>query len=185
MKRIIASLAMIVAVGTVLIGATFAVFSSQAAVEGNTFATGELEIRVNGQASIPGFNFSNAAPGDCKVGQFGVNNYGAPYFAGPSTLPAKELVVSSAKTSGSNMLYNALNVKVEANRGWATKMLVYEGPLSGLSEDDLLAPRWTELIAGSSEDVYYEVCLPASAGDALQGKSTTFDFVIDAYNPVR
>ena len=166
-------------------GATWAIFSSQATQNDNTFATGTLEIRLNGQQSLGGFTFANTAPGDCKEGQFGVNNYGAPWFAGSSTLPAKELVVGSTQDGGDTDLYDALTIKVEANRGWATRMPVYEGALSGLSEANLLSPRWADLAAGNSEDVFYKVCLPIEAGNSLMGKSTTFDFLVDAYNPVR
>jgi len=180
MKRIVLSLMTVVMLLALTAGATSAVFTSQARVTGNTWSTGSLEIRINGQASIPGFNVTNSIPGDSKSGQFGVNNYGAPWFAGPSTLPAKTLTVSSAKTSGSNKLYNKLQVVVEANRGWGTWMPVYSGPLSGLSNADLLAPRWTELIAGSSEDVRYVVTLPSDADSTFEGLTTTFDFVVTA-----
>lgn len=185
MKKILLSVFTAFVAVVVVAGATAAVFSSTATVEDNTFATGELEIRINGSSSITGFTFGNAAPGDCISGQFGVNNYGLPWFVGPSTLDAKELVISSANATGDTDLYDALEVTIEANRGWPTRMAVYSGALNGAFEEDLLSPRWTELIPGSSEDVYYNVCLPITAGDDLQGKSTTFDFVVDAYNPVR
>ena len=185
LKKIILSVGLILLVIGVVAGATYAIFSDQAIQNDNTFATGTLEIRLNGQESLGGFTFSNAAPGDCKTGQFGVNNFGAPWFAGPSTLAAKELVISSLYQSGDTPLFNALTAKIEANRGWPTRMLVYDGALSGLSEGDLLDGRWTDLAAGNSEDVYYEICLPLSADNTLMGKSTTFDFLVDAYNPVR
>lgn len=178
--KILKSLVIVLAMVAMVAGATSSIFTSQASVAGNTFATGTLEIRIDGQASIPGFNVTNAAPGDSKSGQFGVNNYGAPWFAGPSTLSAKTLKVSAVQTGGSTPLYDKLEVVVEANRGWPTWMPVYSGPLSGLSNKDLLAPRWTELIAGSSEDVKYTVTLPLDADDTYQGLSTTFDFVVDA-----
>ena len=190
MKKIILSLATIVLALTTVVGATYGVFSSQAEVTGNTFATGILEIRVRGGgqtgSSIAGFTFSNAAPGDCVSGQFAVLNFNASNFGGPSTLPAKELVISASYSGGNVALYNALRVTIEANRGWPSKMMVYnDGKLKNLSEADLFSPRWNELAAGHSEDVYYNVCLPTSASDSLQGRSTTFDFVVDAYNPHR
>ena len=170
-------------VGAITIGATSAVFTSQATVENNTFATGVLEIRVNGQPSISGFNFTNAAPGDCKIFQHNVNNYGAPWFAGPSTLDAKSLTASAVQQDGgSTYLFDKLVVTVEANRGWQTWMPVYSGNLSALTSADLLSPRWTSLIPGSSEDVKYTVCLPDDADNTYQGLSTTFDFVVDATN---
>ncbi len=167
-------------VGALSVGATSAVFTSQATVEDNTFATGTLEVRVNGQSSIDGFDFDNAAPGDCYDGQFTVNNYGAPWFAGPSTLDANTLTVSAVQDGGSTYLFDKLEIDVNANRGWPTAMDVYDGSLSGLTSADLLAPRWSSLVPGNSEDVYYEVCLPADADDSYQGLSTTFDFMVDA-----
>lgn len=186
MKNIIKSLVIVVAVAAVASVATWAVFSSTATVDNNSFATGTLEIRVNGQPTIAGFTASNMAPGDCQTGQFGINNYGAPWFAGPSTLAAKEMVISVADIQGNTELCDALTVKIEANRGWPTRMLVYDtGSLSGVSEEELLSPRWTDLAAGNSEDVFYDVCLPTTAGDDVQGDTCTFDFVMDAYNPHR
>ena len=173
----------IAAVGSFSVIATQAVFTSQATVQNNTFATGVLQVRVNGQPTLAGFTFTNAAPGDCKSGQFGVNNYGQPWFAGPSTLAAKHLTISAVKTGGDQALFDALTVNLEANRGWATRMPVHNGALSAAINKDLLTPRWADLIPGSSEDVYYNVCLPVEAGNSLQGLSTTFNFVIDASNP--
>ena len=181
MLKIAKSLIVIAAVAALAVGATSAIFTSQASVSGNTFATGTLEIRINGQASIPGFNYTNAAPGDSQSGQFGINNYGPPWFlTGSSTLSAKGLKVSSHRTGGSASLYNELDVVVEANRGWGTWMPVFSGKLHDLSNSDLLAPRWTELAAGESEDVRYTVTLPLSAGNAYDGLSTTFNFVVTA-----
>jgi len=183
MLKIIKSLVVIVAVVAVASSATAAVFTSTTSVVGNTFATGTLELRVNGQPTIAGFNVTGQAPGDSESGQFGVNNYGAPWFAGPSTLSAKTLNISAVRTGGSAYLYNKLDIVVEANRGWPTWMPVYNGPLSGLSNADLLTPRWTELAAGDSEDVRYTVTLPADANNTYQGLSTTFDFVMVGTNP--
>lgn len=185
MRRTAISLLSIAALLSTVAGATWAVFSSSAKQADNTFATGTLEIRLNGKAVLPGFEFKNAAPDQCISGQFGVNNYGAPFFAGPSTLAAKEMVISAAKTAGDDDLFGALTVNIQANRGWPTWMDVFDGSLNSLTEKDLLTPRWSDLAAGNSEDVKYEVCLPKDAGNDLMGKSVTFDFVVDAYNPHR
>jgi len=181
MLKIAKSLVVIAAVAALTVGATSAIFTSQASVTGNTFATGTLEIRINGQTSIPGFNVTNAKPGDSKSGQFGVNNYGAPWFAGPSTLAAKTLKISAVQTGGDVDLYNHLEIVVEANRGgWPTWMPVYSGQLRYLHNFDLLAPRWADLIPGSSEDVRYTVTLPSGVDNSLEGMSSTFNFVVDA-----
>ena len=185
MKRLILSLALVLGLASLSYGVTKAIFSSQAVKGVNTFSSGVLEIRLNGQTTLTGFTFEPAAPGDCTSGQFGVNNYGAPWFGGPSNLAAKELVIASDEDSGDTDLYEYLTVKIEANRGWPEWMPVYDGLLKDLDDGDLLTPRWTDLAPGNSEDVRYEVCLPSDAGDALQGKTTEFNFVVDAYNPHR
>lgn len=183
MKNIIKSLVIVVAVAAVASVATWAVFSSTATVDNNSFATGTIEIRVNGQPSIVGFNVDNAVPGDCATGNFGINNYGLPWFSDISTLDAKELVMNIENETGDLCSY--LDLKVEANRGWPSRMGVYDADLSSAPEMNLLSPRWSDLIVGSSEDVYYEVCLPADAPNDAQGKSCQFDFAVTGYNPVR
>jgi len=182
MKKIFLSIFTIGVVGALTAGVTNAVFTSQATVEDNTFATGTLEVRVNGQPSTMGFNFKDAAPGDCISGQFTVNNYGQPWFAGPSTLSAKSLKISAVEdvSSVDTDLFEKLRVNIGADRGWGSWMPVYDGKLKNLTNADLLAPRWTELIPGSSEDIRYEVCLPLNADDDYQGMSATFDFMVDA-----
>lgn len=186
MRKIATSLVIVLALAVLSVGATYAVFSSTASYVGSTYATGILEIRVNGEtAKTSSMDVQNAAPGTEYSGEFTVNNYGAPWFGGPSTLAAMELVISKANPTGDMDLFNALMVKVEANRGWATRMPVYEGKLKNLAQADLLGSRWTSLAAGDSEVVYYTVWLPTSAGDSLQGKSCTFDFAVEAFDPHR
>lgn len=185
-KRILISLSVIAVAAVVALGATYAYFSSTASVTGNTFSTGTLQIRVNGQSSITGFTFSNAAPGDCKEGNFDVNNYGPPWFAGPSTLTAKELVLSAKKVSATdNDLWKALTVKIERCAGPCE--IAYNGKLKDLNEKNILMSWYSGGLApGNSETIKYKVCLPKD-GDQnnLQGDSVTFDFVVDAYNPHR
>lgn len=186
-KRILISLSVIAVAAVVALGATVAYFSSQASVVNNTFSTGVLEVRVNGKSSVAGFNFSNAAPGSCKSGQFTVMNYGAPWFAGPSTLTAKELVISAKKVSATdNALWKALTVKIENCAGPCET--AYEGKLKDLDDVDLLMSWYSGgLLPGYSETIKYNVCLPddGSAQNDLQGDSVVFDFVVDAYNPAR
>jgi predicted ribosomally synthesized peptide with SipW-like signal peptide len=182
MKKILASLAMVVLIGGVTAGATRAYFSDTAEVTKNTFATGTLEIRVNGEPTITGADFEAVAPGDMKVFTHNVNNYGSPYFAGPSNLTAKylRLHITNPNDSGSG-LWQEVRIKVEVNRGWSTWQEVWQGKIMDLPTVDLLAPRWTELIPGSSEDVRYTVWLPETFVDqsTLMGKVLTWDFVVE------
>lgn len=201
MKKALFSLGTILGVVGLVAGATWAIFTSTATVDDNTFATGTLEIRVNGQPSIAGFSFSNAAPGSTVEKVFTLMNYGLPWFpAGPSTLPAKELDTGTQMESGDSDLYNALEASLYANAGWGgcsnpvvvfvpgKGCTVYDGLLKDLDGDILHATQWglhPDLIPGNSFTMTFVVELPVSAGDSLQGKSTTFDLIIDAYNPHR
>ena len=201
MKKIILSLITIIVALATVAGATYGVFSSQATVAGNTFATGVLQVRINGLPSIAGFNFGNAAPGDSTEKVFTLMNYGLPWFpSGPSTLPAKELATSVNKTAGDDILYNSLTAKLYANAGWSgcsnagvifvpgKGCTVYSGPLSGLTGDILHATQWgahPSLAPGNSFIMTLVVELPVGAGDELQGKTTSFDLFVDAYNPHR
>lgn len=188
MKNIIKSLVVVIAVAAVAGVATWAYFSSQATVTGNTYSTGTLEIRVNGEPSIAGFTAENMAPGDCKAGEFTVMNYGAPWFGGPSTLTAEELVISTNNFGGDTSgLCNALTAEIQ-NCAGPCETAYATGPVNAVSEEDLLMSWYSGgLAAGNSETIKYNVCLPDtdSAQDSLQGKTCTFDFVVDAYNPRR
>ncbi|HUW24021.1 MAG TPA: TasA family protein, partial [Patescibacteria group bacterium] len=95
MRKILLSLVTILAIGSMTTLATRAAFSSTATVQNNTFATGVLDIRVNNLPIVQGFNFTGAAPGDSVTHVFTLMNYGSPYFAGPSTLAAKELATDT------------------------------------------------------------------------------------------
>lgn len=186
MKSIIKSLAIIVAVAAVAGGATYAYFSSTASVTNNTYSTGTLDIQLRNandtSHAITGFTVSNMKPGDCVEKTFAVLNYDSPHFAGTSTLDAKYLKISATNFAGDGGLFNALTIKVEANRGWPNRMLVYNtGAINGLTNKDLLSPNWTSLNAGDSEDVYYTVCLPTDGDQtALQGKSCSFQLDTEA-----
>lgn len=186
MKNIAKSLVIVVAVAAVASVATWAYFSSQASVVNNTYSTGTLEIQLrnaNGTShAVTGFTVSNMKPGDCVEKTFAVLNFNGGNFGGTSTLDAKYLKISATTFAGDGALFNALTLKVEANRGWLNRMLVYPtGTINGLVSADLLAPNWTSLIAGSSEDVYYTVCLPDNGDQsALQGKTCSFNLDVEA-----
>jgi len=181
--KILRSLAIIGVVAAMAVSATGAYFTSTATINGNTFSTGVLEIRVNGQPSITGATFSPMAPDQVASSpEYHINNYGPRWFSGPSTLAAKKLTLSVINPNdfGSG-LWDQVMIKVEVNRGWPTWQEVYNGKINGLSNVDLLSPRWTELAPGESEMMRYHIWLPNIAGDqnALMGKTLTWDFAIE------
>lgn len=179
--KILKSLVIVVAMAAMVAGATSSVFTSSASVTGNTFSTGTLQIRINGQSSIPGFTVTNAAPGDSTSGSFDINNYGAPWFVGPSTLAAKTLTLGAANMTGSPDLYSELQIVVTVNAGGPAEQ-IYNGPLASFVDSDALVSYYhaNGLIPGSSETVNYTVTLPSGADNSYMGLSTTFDFVATA-----
>jgi predicted ribosomally synthesized peptide with SipW-like signal peptide len=185
MMKIVKSLLAIVAVGAVAGGATWAYFSSTATVTGNTFSTGTLQVRVDGEQSKVGFVFEGALPGDCKGGTYTVQNYGAPWFGGPSTVTAKKLTMTINKASGTNdELFDALKIDVKkCTSDDDCQEVATNSALSSVNGSNILMSWYMAggLIPGSSEQIRYEVCLPASDSDqgALQGKTAKFDFVFE------
>lgn len=182
MKKIALSLSTIAAVMMLVVGATSAYFTSNATVNNVTFATGTLEIRVNGQPSINGANFINVAPGEEKVAQFNVNNANAANFGGQSTLAAKSVTlnVTNPNDYGSG-LWQEVYVMVEDNAGWSTWQQVYWGKLKDLANVDLLGSRWAELAPGNSIDLRYTVWLPETNTNqnALMGKTMDWDWSVE------
>ncbi|MCX6811293.1 MAG: hypothetical protein NT039_01170 [Candidatus Berkelbacteria bacterium] len=192
------------AVAALAAGATTAIFTSQATLNDNTFATGILDIRINGSHSAPGLVFGNAAPGDSTTKVFTLANWNAANFGGTSTLPAKELAVSAPRDGGDVGLYDALVVDLYANAGWGgcsnpgvvfvagKGCRVYHGGLSGLDgstpTDILHYTQWgahASLAPGNSFTMTMDVMLPVGADSSLMGQTAVFDLVVDAYNPHR
>jgi predicted ribosomally synthesized peptide with SipW-like signal peptide len=203
--KILKSLIIIVAVAALASGATSAYFTSRAEWDNNTITAGTLEIRINGENTAAGFVIPNLVPDKGYDKYFQVMNYGLPGFAGPSTLPAKELAVTALKTDGSQELYDALWVQLYVNKpGWTSANCVnpldwdplgkgcsvYQGRLSGLdgsmSTDILDATVLTEFAVGETFNMDLDVLLaPADADPSLMGQTLMFDLYVDGYNPHR
>lgn len=177
--KILKSLVIVIAMVAMVAGATTSVFTSQASVIGNTFATGTLEIRIDGQASISGFTLTNAIPGSSQNGSFSLQNYGAPWFGGPSTLPAKHLKISAVKTAGDDALWNVLTIDGYSTVGWNPNE--WHGLLKNFTDKEILLSG-NELPTGWSMPMSYTVTLPIGADNSLMGKTVTFDFVVTAYS---
>ena len=200
MRKVIFSLLTIIATVGVIGGAAYAYFSDRAVLAANTYATGVLEVRLNGQETLPGFNVTNAYPGIIASKSFTIQNYGTPWFAGPSTLDAKGLTATPAKTAGDQDLYDALTARLYANAGWGgcsnpgvtfvagKGCTVFSGLLKDMNAADILnATQWgthPALAHGNSLSMLLEVELVDShtPQNDLQGKSTTFDLNVDAYS---
>ncbi len=79
MKKIIKSLAVIVAVAAIGAGATFAVFSDTEVSEGNTLSAGTLDLKVDGEdyPNIETMTFADVKPGDSFSKTWKVRNTGS------------------------------------------------------------------------------------------------------------
>ncbi len=181
--KIIKSLAVVVAVAAMTGGATYSYFSSKAVITNNTFATGNIQVRVDGEQSKAGFVFDKAVPGDCKEGEYTVQNYGAPWFGGPSTVSAKTLIMSIDEASDSHSdLYDALEIDLQKCAG-TCEPIVTGSALSSVKDNNILMSWYATdgLIPGSSETIKYKVCLPETGTDQhdLQGRTAKFDFTFE------
>ena len=184
MKKIAMSLSMIAFVSMLAVGVTAAYFTSTTTVTANTFSSGTLELRVNGEPTVTGANFTAVAPGDMKVSPvYGIQNNGAQWFGGPSNLKAKKmyLTVVNPNDFGSG-LWDKVRVKVEVGRmSGVMEYTVFDGKLKNLETVDLFQGHWSSLIPGSSQDIQYTVYLPETGTDqnSLMGKTLTWDFAIE------
>ena len=185
MFKIVKSLFAIVAVAAIAAGSTSAYFSDTATITGNTFSTGTLELRVNGQPTVVGATFSPMAPDQVGTSPvYGINNYGLPWFSdGSSNLEAKKLMLSIVNVNDpSSDLWDELMIKIEVGRmSGAMEHTVYNGPIDSMGTLDLLNGWWGGLIPGSTEDMKYQVWLPGEDADqsSMMGQTSTWDFVIE------
>lgn len=181
--NVLKSLIVIIAMVTLTAGATSAVFSDSASIAGNTFSTGTLEIRINGEAQIGGASITNAKPGD--VLGYGFTVYNGKIDSGAiSTLDATKLTISAINNlPGDPLLFDQLDVVVRTSRTVPAHLgtIIYTGKLKNLQNADLLAGGpWSELGSYVSQDVHYTVTLPVDSGDEFQGKSANFDLAVYA-----
>lgn len=134
-------------------------FTSQAENANNVFTTGTLIIgAANAGANTGTMTFANAKPGDHYTYTINVKNLGSlPFW----------YMVTAQEAGGDSDLYDAL--KVSINGGADQPLSSVVGLVLNLN-----------LAAGTGENVTFDIKLPRSAGNALQGKSCTIDFVFNA-----
>ncbi len=182
MLRIIKSLLVISVVAAVGVGATGAYFSDTATITGNTFATGKLEIRIDGMQTIHGMHFVNEYPSD-------IDN-SVPYvisnslFIGGSTLNAKTLQLSTTNVSGDPGLLAATKIKVEVKRllggSWQDAGTY---PVGSLNNVDLIhAPLGlADLSPLEGIALRYKIGVPETGvnQNELMQKSISWDFAIE------
>lgn len=196
MKKILMSLILVALAASMVVGATKALFSDQGTVAGNTVATGTLKLKLGKSAGKP-FAVTAAYPGYMTKIEY-VDIFNAPYPGQPGQLPF-EAEMTFVKTGGDDVLWNALEIDLwyvgwdsDCTNGDGGEKAIYSGPISAFTRTVVSdSAYWHQasdpdgggpdnIAPGITERVCQKLRLPLTAGNEVQGKSVTFDEVVDA-----
>lgn len=157
-------------------GSAFAVFSSSASNNGNTFGSGNLVLQINsagGTSSTPVFTIPSAAPGDFFEQKLKLHNSG--------TVTASAVKLSSIALGGANTeLASVLTLELfnDANDNGAL-----DGGETVYGSGHLDDPAWTNftltgvtLPGGGTSNLAAKLTFDSGAGDTFQSKSMSFNF---------
>ncbi len=167
-----------VAVTTVTVGLTGAIFTDTETVGANTFTAGTIDIAAAPASAV--VSFSNMVPGDETVGAVTVTNDGS-----------LELRYSITSTTTENTLAAQLDMTIKTgvttctSGGFDTDGFVQYGPadLGSVSGIDVIGDPaqgvqgGERVLAGAgTEDLCIRVELPIAIGNSSQGVTTTAVF---------
>lgn len=172
MKKILMSLVVITVVGATAAGVTAAIFTDQSKNEGNTFATGTVDIEAGGGASLP-VDFSNLAPGWEDSGSLEVFNNGS--------LELRYAMTTEPDTNEEgicNQLLVLIKRDDEALYSDPLAGAFFGNPAQGADDGDRI------LDAGESEVLDFTFSLPLETDDDYQGTTCVVNFVFDAEQTV-
>ncbi len=191
MRQILTSAMIIAALGALVVNSTFALFTDQEIIAGNTVATGELALTLNHTAGKP-YDIQNAYPGFQDGWEYmDIFNSGLMPF---------EAYVSFEKTGGSTDLYNALKMEMEEAGGDSVcntndfgENPIYNGFVKDFAPQTLVSHLWQhaneEDASGSPADniragwtmrVCQKLSIDSEAGNEIMGESVTFSEIVDA-----
>ncbi len=182
MKKIIISLSIIGAVAAVASIATYAVFTAEDSVTGNTISSATVTLDVHNFSGNKPINTSNMLPGDWTPdGRAELYNTGS--------VPMNVYMYVENMQGAA---CDKTNLKVMT--GWAggdeQVHQLYNGPLSGLDGaghriETTVNPPFDQLDANWSQVIHQQAQLDSSAGNTYQNKSCTWDeiFVGETINP--
>jgi hypothetical protein len=171
LNRIIKSLMTIGIASVVMTVGAYAAFSSQAVNRGNVLKAGTLILYADSDPDTTGvqtgslFNLSDVKAGDTLTKQIFMKN------GGTLGLSYNGQVL---KTAGDDVLFSGLTLKIGTTSGGED---LYSGPMNGFTGFST-GGRWFS--AGIGETLYFTVLLPGDAGESLQGKSLTVNFIFNA-----
>ncbi|MGB6838036.1 MAG: TasA family protein [Dehalococcoidia bacterium] len=167
-----------------------AVFTDQAAVDGNTFTTGTIEISTNPTTAL--VTFSDMAPGDEVTAPLTVTN-------DSTTLELRYSVTSLATNTDTKDLRAQLDLTIKEDVTTCTTAgfdtdgtILYDpadlggDPAINVIGDPTQGPDAGDrvLAASANEVLCFNVELPLTTGDAFQDATTTATFTFDAEQTV-
>ena len=189
MKSIIKSLLIIVAVGAVAGGATWAYFTAQGTSNGNTVAAGTLSL-TPGLNSGSIMSISGLAPGVWKynVGDSfdsTVHNLPLLHIQNTGTLTFKYKIYPAFVSQSVGGYWELLHIRVYRAEGSSnTYVKKWEGLLKDMDTNvGSFMSGVGNLDPGSSHDWRFDIGLDSTANNTYQGATSTFNFVVDATQP--
>lgn len=171
-RKIAISAVSILSAVTMLGSSAFAVFSSQATNNNNSFGTGTLVLQINGQSptSTGIINVTGKMPGDTVSGALELHNNGS--------VPASSVQVTGFTLGGNTELAPKLNVVFFADTNANGIQDNGEASLGASTMDNVVWNGYTlpgvTLSANSSYHLGMSVNFDQSADSTLQNKSMTF-----------
>jgi hypothetical protein len=154
---------------------SFAMYSDTQTSANSSFQTGTLSLGVNPATAL--FNVSNMKPGDASYAPLTLTNAGS--------LSLSYSMTSSASNADSKGLAAALTAEVKLVPGatcnattFGASSTVIAPSVTGLASLATTAGR--TVAAAGTEVACFKVTLPSTAGNALQGASTTASFTFAA-----
>ncbi len=197
MRRMLASLVVVVTVVSAVAGATGAVFSASDSIEGNIIATGVINLTVNESAGKP-FELSGVYPGYMSDWEY-LDIYNNDHS--PDGVPF-EGYMGLAYTSGETSLWDKVWVTMktvghdsDCDNGDAGEKVIYDGYAKNFgshrlvsssnywhlaNEEDGSGTPADNIRVGYSERVCQKVGLHSSADSSLMGKNVEFTETITA-----
>lgn len=177
MKKILLSLAVIAIVAVGAIGATRAYFSDTAAISGNTFTAGTLDLKIDANENsgatqwVDGFAnpynpFANVKPGDTDSQILDIKNVGS--INGNATIKFTATTWSAlADKLNFTVYYDAEN-----NGFTGSEIAIASGALSAWNGNTYTLGALNATKIGSVKIVW---SVPTTAGNEIQGASITLD----------
>ncbi len=175
-KRLVTSALTIGAAGAMLVGATFAFFSSNATSTANIFSTGTLKLAL--------CDASETCPVGANATQNVTASFGATGLVPGGCTSAQTLTLkNTGSTNGVSVTVSATNTDATLAAKLNITALTYDGSpvvtppatLAALASGGL---NLGGINAGLSKDLVMTVCLDNSAGNTLQGASDTLDLSV-------